>query len=87
MIRDLASLFKIPLQCWDVWGTILNREIHEPELMDRVARITVPATESYSEIIKPNEHPLLKVPEKFYSWLVGPEPTEIMMSDVTEEID
>jgi hypothetical protein len=87
MIRDLASLFKIPLLCWDVWGAILNREIHEPELMDRVARITVPATESYSEIIKLNEHPLLKVPEKFYSWLGGPEPTEIRMSDVTEEID
>jgi len=86
MVRDLASLAKTPLLPWDGWGVMLDqKEIHY-ELMDRVAVVTIPATEEYEEIMELNKHPLLKVPETVVSWMGGTEPFSVKLSDVVEEM-
>lgn len=86
MMRDLAALEKMPLLPWDCWGAMLDEEITHLELMDRVARATVPGTTDYDEIAELNQHPLLKVPETIVSWMGGSEPIKIKLSDVVEKM-
>lgn len=86
MMRDLAALLKMPLLPWDGWGAMLDGETQHLELMDRVARVTVPGTTAYEEIFELNQHPLLKIPETIVSWMIGSEPIHVKLSDVTEKM-
>ena len=86
MIRDLAALAKTPLLPWDCWGIILDEDFRDLELLDRVATVTQPATQNYEAIMELNKHPRLKVPEIITSWEGGEEPTQIILSEVTEKI-
>jgi hypothetical protein len=86
MIRDLAALVKTPLLPWDCWGVILDEDIKDIELLDRVAETTQPATMMYTEIMKLNEHPRLKVPEVITSWEGMGDPIKVKLADVTEKI-
>ena len=85
MLRDLAALEKMPLLPWDCWGVMLDEEIGHLELMDRVARATVPGTTKYKEIAELNQHPLLKVPETIMSYMGGSKPVQVKLSDVIEK--
>lgn len=83
MVRDLAALVKIPLLPWDIWGC-MKEDVHAPdELLERIARVAVPATEHYQEILELNEHPLLKVPEIVGTWN-GSTLEHFNLSDETE---
>jgi hypothetical protein len=86
MVRDLAALYKLPLLPWDCWGVMLDEEIKEYELLDRVSDATLPGTTEYGLISDLNKHPRLKVPEKIVSWMGGTEPFEVKLSEVTERI-
>lgn len=86
MIRDLAALGKMPLLPWDCWGLMLDKEIRDHELLDRVSDITQPGTELYDEFIEFNNHPRLRVPEVIVSWIGGGEPLQVKLSDVIEKI-
>ncbi|MCB2172686.1 transglutaminase-like domain-containing protein [archaeon] len=86
MIRDLAALVKTPLLPWDCWGIMLDEDIKDVELMDKVASVTQPATQNYNEIMELSEHPRLKVPEVITSWEGMEEPLKIKLSEVTEKI-
>jgi len=86
MIRDLAALGKTPLLPWDCWGVILDDEVEDLELLDRVADVTGPGTERYDEIAELCDHPRLGVPEVLVSWMGGAEPQRVRLSDVTEKI-
>jgi hypothetical protein len=86
MIRDLAALGKMPLLPWDCWGIILDDEVNDLEILDRVADVTGPGTERYDEITELCNHPRLGVPEVLVSWMGGAEPQRVRLSDVTEKI-
>jgi len=86
MVRDLAALYKLPLLPWDCWGVMLDEEIKEYELLDRVSDATLPGTTEYGLISDLNKHPRLKVPEKIVSWMGGTEPFEVKLSEVTERV-
>jgi hypothetical protein len=86
MIRDLAALGKTPLLPWDGWGAMLDEETRHLELMDRVAKVTVPGTTDYEEIAELNQNPLLKVSETIVSWMGDSKPVKVKLSDVTEKI-
>lgn len=85
MVRDLAALVKIPLLPWDVWGVMIEGVEVPEELMKRVAEVTIPATESYEEILALNEHPLLKVPEVIGTWQ-GSTMKQVDLREETEEM-
>lgn len=86
MIRDLAALAKTPLLPWDCWGIMLDEDIRDLELLDRVAETTQPNTEKYVEIMELNTHPYLKVPDAITSW-TDDKPVKIKLVDVTEKIE
>ncbi|MCW4013267.1 MAG: hypothetical protein NWF07_09795, partial [Candidatus Bathyarchaeota archaeon] len=86
MIRDLAALAKTPLLPWDCWGVILDDDIRDIELLDQVAETTQPATMNYTEIMRLNEHPRLKVPEVITSWEGTGPPIKVKLSEVMEKI-
>jgi len=85
MLRDLASLAKVPLLAWDIWGAMTDDKLISDPLLDRVAKVTVPGTQDYGEIFVLNQHPWFKVPDTFYSFQNG-ERKEINIFQETEKM-
>ncbi len=67
LVRDLASLNKVELLCWDVWGLAhATQEVAGPEdlaLLDRLAALTLPDDPDVAEVRSLYEgNPRLRVP-------------------------
>lgn len=85
MIRDLASLVKIPLLPWDIWGVMEDDELLVDPLLDEAANVTVPDTQDYETIFKLYDHPWFKVPETFFTW-DNEKRIEVNLSDHVESM-
>lgn len=86
MIRDLASLCKMPLLPWDGWGVMLDDNITDMELLDKVSKVTQPGTTLYDQIAEFNTHPRLRIPDTIISWMAGTDPFEVNLKNVTERL-
>jgi hypothetical protein len=86
MIRDLASLGKMPLLPWDCWGAMLDENLDEVELLDEVSEVTQPGTLMYDKIDELNMHPRLRVPDTIVSWMGETEPFKVNLKNVIEKL-
>ncbi|NLV91055.1 MAG: transglutaminase domain-containing protein [Firmicutes bacterium] len=80
LIRDLASLNKVELLPWDIWGLIegQERELTEEDytLLDEVAELIIGHDPKLYEVYQ--ENPALKVPDVITSWTDnGPKPVTL----------
>jgi hypothetical protein len=80
VVRDLASLNKMELLPWDVWGAMdMNDEAITPEkkaLLDRVAALTLAGDNKFAEVRAIYEDDRLRVPPVVFNALRNvPEPT------------
>jgi len=72
LIRDVASLNRMPMLPWDVWGLMRepSQPAYNPEeaaLLDRAARLTLAGDEALPEIVELYRDPRFAVPEMVFN--------------------
>lgn len=81
LLRDFASLNKVELLPWDIWGMmgVMEQPAENLELLDRVAALTLAGNENFAEVRALYEgDDRLRVPPTILSWVAGAtEPTTI----------